>query len=89
MHLTAENKKDIFKKFGGSESNTGSTEAQIAMFTERINFITGHLKENHKDKNAELSLVKLVGKRRALLDYLAKKDIFKYRDLIKQLGIRK
>jgi len=89
MHLSTEEKKDIFKKFGASETNTGSTEGQIALFTERINFITGHLKQNRKDFASELSLVKLVGKRRALLDYLAKKDIFKYRDLIKALGIRK
>jgi small subunit ribosomal protein S15 len=89
MHLSTEEKKGIFKKFGGSESNTGSTEGQIALFTERINFITGHLKQNPKDFASELSLVKLVGKRRAFLDYLAKQDIFKYRDLIKQLGIRK
>ncbi len=89
MHLSTEEKKDIFKKFGASETNTGSTEGQIALFTERINFITGHLKQNRKDFASELSLVKLVGKRRALLDYLTKKDIFKYRDLIKALGIRK
>ncbi len=89
MHLSAQNKKDIFAKFGGKETNTGSTEAQIALFTERINFITGHLKANPKDHASELSLIKLVGKRRSLLDYLAQKDIFKYRDLIKALGIRK
>jgi len=89
MHLSVEAKKEIFKKFGGTDTNTGSTEAQIAMFTERIQHISQHLKVNHKDYSAELSLVKLVGKRRSLLDYLAKKDIFKYRDLIKELGIRK
>ena len=89
MHLSSQEKKDIFQKFGGSETNTGSTEGQIAMFTERINFITGHLKVNPKDFASEFSLVKLVGKRRAFLDYLAKQDIFKYRDLIKALGIRK
>ncbi len=89
MHLSTQEKKDIFKKFGGSDTNTGSTEGQIALFTERINFITGHLRINPNDKASELSLVKLVGKRRSLLDYLAKKDIFKYRDLIKALGIRK
>lgn len=89
MHLSSQEKKDIFQKFGGSETNTGSTEGQIAMFTERINFITGHLKVNPKDFASELSLVKLVGKRRAFLDYLAKQDVFKYRDLIKALGIRK
>ena len=89
MHLTAERKKEIFAKFGGSEKNTGSTEAQIAMFTERINHISGHLEGTRKDKSAELSLIKLVGKRRSLLNYLAKQDIFKYRDLIKELGLRK
>ncbi|MBL7810952.1 MAG: 30S ribosomal protein S15 [Bacteroidetes bacterium] len=89
MHLTAEQKKEIFAKFGGSEKNTGSTEAQVAMFTARINYISDHLKGQRKDKSAELSLVKLVGKRRALLNYLAKEDIFKYRALIKELGLRK
>ena len=89
MQLTAERKKEIFAKFGGSETNTGSTEAQVAMFTERIHYISAHLKEARKDKSAELSLIKLVGKRRALLNYLAKQDIFKYRELIKELGLRK
>lgn len=89
MHLTAEKKVELISKFGGNEKNTGSTEAQIAMFTERINYISGHLKTHRKDKSAELSLVKLVGKRRSLLNYLAKQDIFKYRALIKELNIRK
>jgi small subunit ribosomal protein S15 len=89
MQLTAESKKQIFQKFGGSEKNTGSTEAQIAMFTERINHISEHLKGQRKDKSAELSLIKLVGKRRSLLNYLAHQDIFKYRALIKELGLRK
>ena len=89
MHLSTEDKKEIFKTYGGSETNTGSAEAQVAMFTQRISHLTQHLKINKKDFSTELSLVKLVGKRRALLDYIAKKDIFKYRDLIKQLGIRK
>ena len=89
MHLTTDRKKEIFTQFGGSSTNTGSTEAQVAMFTERINFISGHLKTAKKDKSAELSLIKLVGKRRSLLNYLAKKDIFKYRGLIKELGLRK
>ena len=79
----------MVKKHGGSETNTGSTEGQIALFTYRINHLTGHLRENHKDYNTERSLVKLVGKRRSLLDYLKKKDIEKYRALIKELGIRK
>ena len=89
MHLTTEDKKEIFKTYGGSETNTGSAEAQVAMFTQRITYLTGHLKLNKKDFSTELSLVKLVGKRRALLDYIAKKDIYNYRELIKQLGIRK
>lgn len=89
MYLTKEVKADIFKKFGGAESNTGSTEGQIALFTHRINHLTGHLKQNQKDFNTERALVKLVGKRRSLLDYLKKKDIEKYRALIKELNIRK
>jgi small subunit ribosomal protein S15 len=89
MYLTKEVKAEIFKKHGGSENNTGSTEGQIALFTHRINHLTGHLKKNHKDFNTERSLVKLVGKRRSLLDYLKKKDIEKYRTLIKELNIRK
>jgi small subunit ribosomal protein S15 len=89
MYLSKEKKAEIFKKHGGSEGNTGSTEGQIALFTYRINHLTTHLRENHKDFNTERSLVKLVGKRRSLLDYLKKKDIAKYRTLIKELGIRK
>lgn len=89
MYLTSEIKADIFKKHGGSEKNTGSTEGQIALFTHRINHLTGHLKNNQKDYNTERSLVRLVGKRRSLLDYLKKKDIEKYRSLIKELNIRK
>ncbi|MBS4040850.1 MAG: 30S ribosomal protein S15 [Flavobacterium sp.] len=89
MYLTKEVKEEIFNKFGGSATNTGSTEGQIALFTHRINHLTGHLKKNRHDYNTERSLVKLVGKRRSHLDYLKKKDINKYRELIKELGIRK
>ena len=89
MYLTKEVKAEIFKKHGGSEGNTGSTEGQIALFTHRINHLTEHLKNNQKDYNTERSLVRLVGKRRSLLDYLKKKDIEKYRILIKELNIRK
>ena len=89
MYLTKEVKEKIFKKHGKSEKNTGSTEGQIALFTHRINHLTQHLKKNHKDFNTERSLVKLVGKRRSLLDYLKGKDINRYRELIKELGIRK
>lgn len=89
MYLTKEVKAEIFKKHGGSEGNTGSTEGQIALFTHRINHLTGHLKNNQKDYNTERSLVRLVGKRRSLLDYLKKKDIEKYRTIIIELNIRK
>lgn len=89
MSITAEEKKDIFKKFGGEEVNTGTTEGQIALFTHRINHLTEHLKVNQKDHASRRGLLKLVGKRRRLLNYLMKKDIQKYRELIKELGIRK
>jgi small subunit ribosomal protein S15 len=89
MYLTKEIKEDIFKKHGSSAKNTGSAEGQIALFTFRINHLTGHLKKNPKDFNSEKSLVKLVGKRRALLDYLAKKDINRYRAIVKELQLRK
>ena len=89
MTLTTEAKKDLFKKFGGNENNSGSTEGQIALFTARINHLTEHLKRNKKDFNTERSLIKLVGKRRSLLDYLKDRDIEKYRALIKELNIRK
>lgn len=89
MSLAKEEKAKIFKKYGKSEKNTGSTEGQIALFTSRINDLTQHLKKNHKDYNTERSLVMLVGKRRSLLDYLKNKDIERYRSLIKELGIRK
>lgn len=89
MRLTAELKKDIFKKHGEAETNTGSSEGQIALFTHRITHITEHLKINKKDRSAELSLIKLVGKRRSLLDYLVKTDVFRYRAIIKELNIRK
>lgn len=89
MSLTTEKKQEIFKNYGGKETNTGSTEGQIALFTQRINDLTEHLKLNKKDFNTERSLIMLVGKRRSLLDYLKKQDIEKYRSLIKQLNIRK
>ena len=89
MYLTKEVKAEIFKKYGKDENDSGTAEAQIALFTHRINHLTGHLRNNHKDYNTERSLVKLVGKRRSLLDYLIKKDIVRYRAIIKELGIRK
>ena len=89
MYLSKENKKEIFKKHGKSDSDTGSAEGQIALFTVRINHLTEHLKKNRKDFNTERSLVKMVGKRRNLLEYLKRNDIVKYRDIIKKLDIRK
>ena len=89
MYLTKEVKSEIFAKHGGKAQNTGSAEGQIALFTFRINHLTGHLKANRHDFNTERSLVKLVGKRRSLLDYLKKKDINRYREIIKELNIRK
>ena len=89
MYLTKEVKEEIFAKHGGAATNTGSTEGQIALFTFRISHLTEHLKKNRHDYNTERSLVLLVGKRRRLLDYLKKNDINKYRELIKELGIRK
>ena len=82
-------KEDLFKKHGKNAKNTGSAEGQIALFTFRINHLTDHLKKNKKDYNTERALVKLVGKRRALLDYLTKKDILRYRAIVKELGLRK
>ncbi len=89
MAITSEKKQSIFEKFGKGKSDTGSTEGQIALFTEKINHLTGHLKVNQKDFATEKALVTMVGKRRRLLDYLKNKDILKYRELIKELGIRK
>lgn len=89
MYLTSEVKADIFKKHGGSATNTGSSEGQIALFTHRINHLTEHLKNNRKDFNTERALIKLVGKRRSLLDYLKNKDIERYRAIVKDLGLRK
>ena len=89
MSITAEEKKEIFKKFGNSETDTGSTEGQIALLTKRINDLTDHLKENELDHASRRGLLKMVGKRRRLLNYLMKNDIEKYRELIKELGIRK
>lgn len=89
MYLTKEKKQEIFKKYGKSESDTGNSEGQIALFTYRINHLTEHLKKNRKDFNTERSLVKLVGKRRDFLDYLKATDIVRYRAIVKELGLRK
>ncbi|MDB9779207.1 30S ribosomal protein S15 [Flavobacteriaceae bacterium] len=89
MYLTKEVKEGIFEKHGKSKSDTGTAEGQIALFSHRINHLSDHLKSNRKDYNTERSLVKLVGKRRSLLDYLKAKDILRYRAIVKELGLRK
>ena len=89
MYLTKEVKEVIFEKHGKSRSDTGTAEGQIALFSHRIIHLSEHLKSNRKDYNTERSLVKLVGKRRSLLDYLKAKDILRYRAIVKELGLRK
>ena len=89
MYLTGEKKKEFFVKFGKNEADTGSAEGQIAMFSYRIEHLTEHLKVNKKDFSTQRALIRLVGKRRSLLDYLKDKDIERYRSVIKELGLRK
>ncbi|MTI31562.1 30S ribosomal protein S15 [Xanthovirga aplysinae] len=91
MYLDKEKKQELFANHGRlkSKTDTGSPESQIALFTHRINHLTEHLKVHKKDHATRLGLLKLVGKRRRLLDYLAKKEIERYRAIIKELNIRK
>jgi small subunit ribosomal protein S15 len=88
MYLSKEYKADIFAEFAGNATNTGSAEGQVALFTKRIAHLTEHLKNNRKDFSTQRALQKLVGKRRALLAYLYKTDIERYRAIIKALGLR-
>jgi small subunit ribosomal protein S15 len=91
MYLTSEKKQEIFKSSGKAKSvkDTGSAESQIGLFTFRINHLTEHLQTNKKDYSTRLGLLKLVGKRRRLLDYLFKTEIERYRAIIAELNIRK
>jgi small subunit ribosomal protein S15 len=89
MYLSKEEKEELFAKHGKGKNDTGTAEGQIAIFTQRIEHLTAHLKKNRKDYNTERSLVMLVGKRRSLLDYLTKKDVLRYRAIVKELGLRK
>ena len=89
MYLDSIKKKEIFKKYGKGESDTGTAEGQIALFSHRIKHLTDHLKTNKKDFNTQRALVLLVGKRRNQLDYLKSKDIERYRAIIKKLNIRR
>ena len=87
--MLPERKTEIIKEFQLSENDTGSPEVQIALLTERINHLNEHLKEFKKDHHSRRGLLKMVGKRRGLLDYLMKKDIERYRAIIAKLGLRK
>ena len=87
--MTTERKAEIIKEYGRTPNDTGSPEVQVALLTERINVLTEHLKENKKDHHPRRGLLKMVGKRRGLLDYLKKNDLEGYRALIAKLGIRK
>lgn len=89
IYLTKEKKEEIFNQYGGASGNTGSTEGQIALFTFRIKELSKHLNDNKKDHSCRRTLLTLVGKRKRLLNYLAKKDITKYRSLTDELGIRR
>jgi ribosomal protein S15, bacterial/organelle len=89
MYLDVAKKKEIFEKYGKSNTDTGSAESQIALFSYRISHLTEHLKLNRKDYTTERSLVILVSKRRRLLNYLKDVDITRYREIIKTLGFRK
>ena len=89
MVMTKERKQDLIKEYRTADTDTGSPEVQVAILTERINHLTEHLKIHKKDKHSELGLLKMVGRRRSLLDYLAAKDIERYRACIAKLGIRK
>lgn len=87
--LSKEEKEEIFKEYGRNSQDTGSPEVQIALLTTRINELTEHLKVNAKDHHSRRGLLKMVGKRRGMLDYLKKKDIERYRSIIQKLNIRK
>ena len=89
MYLTSEVKKGIFEKHGKSATNTGGAESQIALYTHRISHLTEHLKKNKKDTATERSLMRMVGRRKKLLNYVKKNDIERYRAIIKELGLRK
>ena len=88
-YLEKEKKQEIFGQYGKSNADTGSPESQVALFSYRIAHLTAHLKNNKKDFSTQRSLLKLVGKRRRLLDYLKEKDIERYRNIVKVLNLRK
>jgi small subunit ribosomal protein S15 len=89
MSLTSEKKAELIGKYGRSDGDTGSAEVQIALLTERINDLTGHLRDHGKDHHSRRGLLMLVGKRRRLLRYLERDDLERYRSLVAELGLRK
>lgn len=89
MTLTFEEKRELISKFGKNETDTGSTEVQVAMLTKRINDLTEHLREHKKDHHSRRGLLMLVGQRRRFLDYLQRSNLEAYRSLIRELGLRK
>ncbi|MFT4758990.1 MAG: small subunit ribosomal protein S15 [Paraglaciecola sp.] len=89
VYLTKEQTEEIFTVHAGSKGNTGSPEGQVALFTHRIKGLSDHLQINKKDHSCRRTLLTLVGKRKRMLNYIAKKDIVKYRELIKELGLRR
>ena len=89
MPVTKENKQAVIERYRKHESDTGSAEVQIALYTERINHLTDHLRSHPKDKHSRRGLLLIVGRRRRVLDYLKNKDIERYRNVIRALGIRR
>ena len=89
MSITKKDKENIFKKYGADANDSGSVFSQVALFTNKISHLTNHLKSNKKDFGTQRSVQIMVGKRRKLLDYLKSKDILKYRELVKDLGLRR
>jgi small subunit ribosomal protein S15 len=89
MTLTKERKQELVERFGSGAGDTGRTEVQIALLTERINDLTGHLRSNRKDHHSRRGLLMLVGRRRRLLNYLQRADLERYRALIRELGLRR
>lgn len=89
MALSQERKQELIKSFQIHENDTGSPEVQIAILTERINYLNEHLKKNKKDHHSRRGLLKMVGQRRALLDYLKDNDFDRYRNIVTRLGLRR
>jgi small subunit ribosomal protein S15 len=89
MSITKEKRQEIIKQFGKNEKDSGNTEVQVALVTQKIHHLTEHLKTHVEDHHSRRGLLKMVGQRRRLLNYLAQKDIERYRSLIKELGLRR